>query len=71
MQKKPLPSSAGSRSVAEARFGADKDVKEPGSVREVGVHVWVRWAEEREVDEPGCSVAESGVVRLIRVAAEM
>ena len=54
VQKKLLPSSAGSRSVTEALFSADEHIKEPGSVREVGAHMWA-WcadaAKDLEVDE--------------------
>jgi hypothetical protein len=63
VQKKLLPSLAGSRSVAEAHIGADEHVKEPGGVREVGAHVWVRCAEE--VKRTRCSIVESGVVGVV------
>ena len=37
--------------VAEARFGVDERVEEPGGVGEVGAHAWMRRAEEVEEDE--------------------
>jgi hypothetical protein len=37
--------------VAEARFGADESVEEPGGVGEVGAYVWAWCAEEVDEDE--------------------
>jgi len=52
MQKRPLPTLAGSRSVVEALFGDEEYIKEPGRVREVGTHVWVQSADAaKEVDK--------------------